>query len=148
MVVNCSPKDAFHYFTGDFDNWWPGETHSCIASASKGASAPAACIIEPRLGGRVYERGDDGKEYDWGVIEVWEPPSKLAFTWHPGRGPETAQRVEVEFSPDANGTRVVLTHTGWERLGETGAETREEYNSGWDVVFTEKFGGYVKSKTG
>lgn len=42
--------------------------------------------------------------------------------------------MEVEFSAVEHGTRVVLTHRGWDALGEKGPEMREEYVDGWDFV--------------
>ena len=40
--------------------------------------------LEPRLGGRIYERTSDGTEIDWGEITDWDPPRRLAYLWHIG----------------------------------------------------------------
>jgi len=45
--------------TADFDRWWPREHH--IGSADLGEAA-----LEPRAGGRWYERDVDGAECGWG----------------------------------------------------------------------------------
>ena len=37
----------------------------------------------------------------------------------------------MEFLADDDGTRVVLTHHGWERLGDRAAEARGSYAEGW-----------------
>ena len=37
----------------------------------------------------------------------------------------------MEFLADDDGTRVVLTHHGWERLGERAVEARRSYADGW-----------------
>jgi len=58
----------------------------------------------------------------------------VAFTWHPGREPDTAQDVEVRFIPLGQGTRLELTHTGWERLGEDAKKARRSYPLGWTYV--------------
>lgn len=146
LVVDCAPRDAFRYFTTDIGRWWPLATHSCIASASEGTKAPESCVFETRAGGRIYECGVNDEEHEWGVVTLWEPPSKVAFTWHPGRRPETAQIVEVTFAPDPHGTRVVLTHTHWESLGDEAAATREGYENGWETVFIQEFGTYANGK--
>ena len=64
----------------------------------------------------------------------WEPPSRVGYTWHPGRGEETAQEVEVTFTPEGDGTRVDIRHWGWEKLGDRLDETIASYNEGWDMV--------------
>ena len=56
------------------------------------------------------------------------------FTWHPGRGAETSQEVEVRFAPSGAGTRLELEHRGWDRLVSTADEIPEHYDSGWDEV--------------
>jgi hypothetical protein len=46
----------------------------------------------------------------------------------------------VRFLPEAGGTRVELTHTGWEALGDLAADYRTGYESGW-VGVLELFAG-------
>ena len=56
------------------------------------------------------------------------------MTWHPGRGEEMAQELEVRFTSAGRGTRVELLHTGWERLSDRMAEISGHYDDGWDLV--------------
>jgi len=145
IVVKCSAEDAFRFFTADFSKWWPAHTHSVIAMSSDGAKRPEACTLDPGIGGRIIEHGTGGEAYVWGTVLVWEPPSRLAFTWHPGRTAETAQTVEVTFTPLGGSTEVVLTHGGWERLAEEAALAREGYNNGWESVFNGAYREYVEA---
>jgi uncharacterized protein YndB with AHSA1/START domain len=136
--VAASIEDAFRVFTEQAGSWWP------LATKSVGQEEAVDLLFEPRLGGRVYERLRSGDEHEWGRILAWEPPHRLAFTWHPGRGPETSQEVEVRFSPTDEGTRLELEHRGWERLVATADEIPEHYDSGWDEVLSR----YVAAATG
>jgi len=145
IVVRCSPEDAFRLFTADFGKWWPAHTHSCIAMSSGGTRRPEGCTLDPQVGGHIIEHGPDDEKYEWGTVVVWDPPRKVEFTWHPGREPRAAQRVEVTFSPVAAGTEVVLTHGGWDSLAEEAASVREGYNNGWESVFNGAYREYVEA---
>jgi uncharacterized protein YndB with AHSA1/START domain len=135
LVVPCPPERAFEYFTRDIGRWWPLQTHSL-------ARQDAADVrFEPREGGRLIESLRDGREQTWGTVTVWQPGRYLKFSWHLDRDPATAQWVEVRFATNPAGTRVTLTHGGWERR-EDGAAVRKNYVGGWKVVFNEGYGRY------
>jgi uncharacterized protein YndB with AHSA1/START domain len=134
IFVDLPVDAAFTLFTAGFDSWWPLLTHST------GEEDAIECVLESRAGGRIYEVLKDGRQVDWGMVLDWDAPRKLAFSWHPGRMPETAQRVELTFQPEGGGTRVELVHSGWERLGDQAQARHEEYDQGWDFVL----GQYVQ----
>jgi uncharacterized protein YndB with AHSA1/START domain len=131
VTVRRRPDDAFRLFTDGIGTWWPLETHS--PSEGRGETV----VMEPRVGGRLYERTRDGEEPVWGEVLVWEPPSRLVFSWHLG-GPVTTE-VELRFTADGDATRVDLEHRGWERHGDRAAELHASYDSGWDYVFGERY---------
>ncbi len=133
VIVHRTVEDAFHVFTEQVAIWWPLDTYSV------GEHSSDTCEIEGRVGGRFYERLNDGTEVLWGEILQWNPPNHLAFTWHPGREPDSAQTVEVTFTSIDEGTRVELTHSGWEKLGARALETRDSYDSGWEFVLGERY---------
>ena len=81
-------------------------------------------------GARIVERSAGGEAAVWGTVTRWEPPSVVAFSWHPGHPADRASQVEVTFTPAAPGrTMVRLEHTGWDVLrlpgpGRLGTATR------------------------
>lgn len=117
-TVNAPVARAFRVFTESFDAWWPAQFHI-------GAADMAEAVLEPREGGRWYERGVDGTECEWGRVLVWEPPRRLVVTWQINGhwrydpDPEHASEIEVRFTPDGPERTVVeLEHRHLDRLVE------------------------------
>jgi uncharacterized protein YndB with AHSA1/START domain len=124
VTVRRPLEEAFAAFTEGIATWWPLATYSIFEERASTA------VVEGRVGGRLYEISVDGEEGVWGTVTVWEPPDRIAYSWHPGRGEETAQEVEIRFSADGAGTRVDVEHRGWERA----PEKRAGYDEGWEFV--------------
>ena len=109
--VDCAIEDAFRLFTEGFAEWWP------LASCSVSGDEAERCDIEPWVGGKVLERTRSGEEHEWGNVTVWDPPERVEFTWHPAAPSDDDQTVTVDFRVEADGTRVTLTHRGWQWVG-------------------------------
>ena len=131
-TVAMDAERAFGFFTESFGSWWPADYHI-------GQAEMADAVIEPREGGRWYERGVDGEECDWGRVLAYEPPDRLLLSWQldeefePDPDPSTASEVEVTFTREGEGTRVVLEHRGFERRADGGAQAAESVagEGGW-----------------
>jgi uncharacterized protein YndB with AHSA1/START domain len=125
VTVNASQERAFEVFTAGFSSWWPLESHHI------GKTMATEAIIEPRSGGRWFERDADGNECNWGNVCEFDAPSRLVLAWHlnPEWGydpdPEKATEVEVTFTPTNGGTLVEVEHRGFEKHGETGVTMRD-----------------------
>jgi hypothetical protein len=123
--VRRPPAEAFRVFTERLGDWWPLRRHGLYAESSAGVAF---------VDGRVVERSASGEEGVWAEVTAWDPPRHLGLSWHPGTDPALATVVEVDFEPDDDGTRVVLTHSGWEALGERAELGRASYAGGWRSV--------------
>ena len=124
--IECPPEHAFAVWTTRLSAWWP-------RSHTTSGDPDATVVLEPRLGGRIFERATDGREIDWGEITVWEPPARFGYLWHIGRTREDATDVSVSFVDDGDGaTRLEIVHSGWDRLGADGAQFRARNTAGWD----------------
>ncbi len=134
--VKCSPDIAFRVFTHDLSKWWPTHTHS--VTALNGGPLPDV-FCEHQEGGKLYEMARDGTRHDWGTIKLYQPPKALSILWHINNPETMATCVDVTFEPDGEGTKVVLSHHDWDKLGEIGGTMREGYNKGWVSVFEERF---------
>lgn len=139
IIVARSADDAFRLYTQDMGKWWPKPTHSL------GKDKVEDVVIEGRVGGRIYERWQDGTEQAWGTVLAWEAPRRIVHTWHVSTDPAHSSEVELRFMPiGANRTRVTLEHRHWERMAVPSArDMRESYNQGWEGVFIERFGNFA-----
>jgi hypothetical protein len=123
--VNCSAEQAFRVWTARISQWWPAD-HT--VSGQPGLDV----VLEPWIGGRVFERTGDGTEHEWGEVTVWEPPRRLGYRWHLRRDRADATDVEVRFVDDGDAsTRVDIEHDGWDRLGAGGPDWRQANQAGW-----------------
>ena len=87
--------------------------------------------VEPRPGG-VYRVDYNGFDIARGTIVEMEPPTRFVVTWGweslaPGSLRPGASRVEYTLSPDADGTRLRMVHSG---LSEADAAS---HGQGWDM---------------
>jgi hypothetical protein len=141
LTVRWAPQAAFRRFTDGFGDWWPLRTHSV------GGRKALSCVLEGRVGGHIYELDADGSRHEWGRVTLWDPPRQVDFTWHPSRPADTAQVVSVRFDPLAGeGTRVTLTHSGWEHWGERADIARDGYGLGWEPVLANYRGDSTVEK--
>ena len=140
--VAVPPARAFEAFTAEFSAWWPLDSHHI------GAGDAAEGILEPRTGGRWYERGVDGSECEWGRVLAFEPPRRLLLQWSIDADwrydPGLHTEVEVTFEPDGDGTRVRLEHRNLEAFADRAAEVRAAVGSdgGWPGLL-ERYAAHV-----
>jgi uncharacterized protein YndB with AHSA1/START domain len=137
LDLAAGPVRAFEAFAQQFASWWPVVTHSLSRDVT------TVCRLTPAPGGAVEERGPDGSWHRWGTVEAVDPGRRLRFSWHPGRDAGSAQWIEVLFEAHGPGSRVTLTHGGWESLGEIAPILRREYAAGWQSVLGGNYAEFV-----
>ena len=135
VVVNVPQANAFAVFTERLGEWWP------LLNYHIGAQPAQTAVIEPRPGGRWFERASDGSECDWGRVLVWEPPHRIVLSWDIGADwrydPSLGTEVEVRFVAQGSGaTRVELEHRHLERYGDKTDTMRATFDSekGWKAL--------------
>ena len=101
VSVKAPAEIAWKMFTEKISTWWPLATHKI------GKAKAVDAVIEPRVGGRWYERGDDGSTCDWGCVLAWDPPARLMLSWDINadwqHDPNLKTEVEVRFIADGKG---------------------------------------------
>ena len=133
IVVETSQARAFRVFTEETGAWWP------LASHHIGEKAAEAAFIEPRAGGRWFERAEDGTECLWGKVLVWDPPGRLVLSWEIGADwkhhDDFSAEVEVKFVALGPAlTRVELEHRNLDRFGAAAEDLRRSFDRGWLTI--------------
>src|SRR3981081_2826575 len=131
VSVQAPPAVAWRVFTEKMGTWWP------LATYKIGKSNAVDAVIEPRVGGRWYERGDDGSTCDWGSVQTWEPASRLVLYWEIDANwqhdPTLKTEIEVRFiAVGKDATRVELEHRRLDLYGARRDETRTIFYSTGD----------------
>jgi uncharacterized protein YndB with AHSA1/START domain len=126
--VDCPVEHAFDVWTARIGQWWPRD-HTVSAEQD------LTVVLEGRPGGRIFERQASGVEHDWGEVTIWEPPTRLGYTWHLNRDRSDATQVEIQFVAQGRAkTRVEIEHRDWDRLGAEGERWRERNQGGWATL--------------
>ena len=129
--VQAPREIAWRVFTEKMGTWWP------LAHYKIGRARAVDAVVEPRVGGRWFERGEDGTTCDWGRVLAWEPPARLVLTWDIDANfqPDPALNTEIEIRFVAVGpraTRVELEHRRLDRYGARRDEMRRIFDTEGD----------------
>lgn len=144
VVVNAPVEQAFSVFTERMGDFKPPE-HNLLGAAS------VTTTLEPRVGGHIIDRDDDGNESRWATILAFDPPDRLVFSWNISpqwqlvTDPTAVSEVEVRFVAEApSRTRVELEHRLLDRHGPGWEEERDsvEGEGGWPL-YLERYAGLI-----
>ena len=141
VTVKATPARAFAFFTAEMIRWWRPDHHI-------GASPLKSIVLEPHVGGRWYEIGEDGGECEWGRVLVYDPPARIVLAWQLNQDwtydPDFETELEVHFIAAGGTTRVELEHRNLERFGAKADAVRASLDSagGWTGTM-EAFAAHI-----
>ena len=131
--VHGAPAQVFARFV-ELSRWWP------MAYSRSGAKF-AGAFVEPKVGGRWYEKDQDGQESSWGDVRAYDPGHRLVtgFNIRPDQGvepPERQSEVEMTFTADGDDTLVALEHRDLDKHAEGAANVAAGMASvhGWPLI--------------
>jgi len=145
IEVETPVERAFQAFFGEMASWWNPDHHLVEGKV-------AEMVVEPRVGGHIYDRSVDGDECRWARVLVYEPPHRVVFSWDINVKWEIetdfdkTSEVEVRFIPEGpDRTRVQLEHRNLERHGDGWEGMRDAIASpgGWPDGLA-RFADYLK----
>jgi uncharacterized protein YndB with AHSA1/START domain len=131
LRVRASQERAFLFFTTNSIRWWP-------PTYTIGNSPMKEIVLEPHVGGRWYEIGEDGSECQWGDVLAWDAPNGLTLAWRINLewafDPALLTEIAISFTDVGNGeTEVRIVHSKFENLGERAPEALRIFD-GWSSV--------------
>ena len=134
VTTKAPPPRAFELFASHMGEWWP-------KGMTTGANPAADIVVEPRPGGRWFERDAQGVETRWGDVIAWDPPRRLLLAWRLNArftyDPDLLTEVELTFRPlPEGGTQVDLEHRDLARLGVDAAGLAPRMQDGWTTIIT------------
>ncbi len=123
VYIAAEPATVFAYFTDPARYvQWMGRT----------------VTLHPVPGGTYRVCMRDGVEAIGEFVEI-DPPRKVVFTWgwsHQPAVPPGSTRVVVTFTPEGDGTRVVLRHHGLPDTQYAG------HHKGW-IIYLDRLNTYM-----
>ncbi|SFP00985.1 Uncharacterized conserved protein YndB, AHSA1/START domain [Amycolatopsis arida] len=126
---------AFAVFTEQFDRIKPREHNMLTVPITE-------TVFETRVGGAVYDRGEDGSVCRWARVLTFEPPHRFVISWditphwQIETDPDRCSEVEVRFmTVGSDRTRVELEHRHLDRHGDGWQSERDGVaaDEGWPL---------------
>lgn len=144
IVIDAPAERCFEVFVHEMGSWWNPDHHILEGQL-------AEMVVEPRVGGHIYDRGVDGSECHWARVLEYDPPQRFTFSWDISAEwkleTDLAKTSEVQVDFIADGpqrTRVELEHRNLDRHGPGWENVRGAVGSpgGWPGGL-ERFADYI-----
>jgi DNA-binding transcriptional ArsR family regulator len=128
LRIEARPERVWQVLVEETGRWWHKDFYA-------GAN-PQGFILEPRLGGRMYEDWGSGSGAIWYLVTEIDPPRSLGLSGHmPAAfgGPATSL-VRIVLEEEGGGTLFQLADSEFRKVTEKARASLEE---GWRTLFGE-----------
>jgi uncharacterized protein YndB with AHSA1/START domain len=134
--INASPERVWKVITEETSRWWDKDFVSLPGST--------CVMLEPRLGGRLYEETEDGRGLVWATVIAISEGKSIDFVGYmtPEWSGPTMTMIKLLVEPTEEGAVLKLTEG---LLGNVTDEVTQSMHEGWTFLFETKLKGYVES---
>jgi len=126
--IGARPERVWQALVEEIGRWWHKDFYA--------GPDPKGFILEPRLGGRMYEDWGNGAGAVWYFVTEIDPPRSLGLSGHmPAAfgGPATSL-LRLVLRPEGDGTVLQLADSELRKVTEKARAALEE---GWRMLFGE-----------
>lgn len=134
VTMHASPQRVWDALVHESTHWWPKTFYSSPKTKK--------FIIEPRLGGRVFEDYGGGEGFTWYTVNGIEKTASLQLVGYMGPpfgGPLCSILRLTLSEPAKNETKLEIADSCFGRVEDCDTE------DGWREIFGEHFRVYVES---
>jgi uncharacterized protein YndB with AHSA1/START domain len=136
IPINAPPELVWRAFVEETGRWWLKDFYASAAAKS--------FIVEPRLGGHVYEDWGNGAGALWYTVISIDPPRSLELAGHltPAFGGPAKTYLRLDFVADGRATRLRISDAVFGRVSDA---SMEQLRAGWEKLFGEGLKAYVEA---
>lgn len=131
VEIAASSDAVFRALTEGIDGWW----------VHRRFDAPSTVRLEAEIGGSFTETTDNGDAALWATVTEMHPNELLRLTGPMGMTGPVVGVIEYQLKPRGDGTLLRLSHRAF---GDIDDETRDNYESGWQMLLNQALKQYVE----
>jgi DNA-binding transcriptional ArsR family regulator/uncharacterized protein YndB with AHSA1/START domain len=135
VTIKASPERVFKALTQEISLWWRAPFFHGDAKQM---------VLEPHLGGRLYEDWGEGTGLLLATVVLIKPPEELRLAGALGMAGPVSGDIRFRLEAEGTGTRLKLSHRATGVLNE---ETQASYSAGWEALLGTHLRQYVEQHT-
>lgn len=136
IPIRAKKEAVWDSLVNDIQLWWRKDF---------GAIGSGNMILEPKLGGRMYEDCGNGTGLTWYTVEAITPMESILLSGvlgHEWGGPaRTLLSLKLEESKEGSKLKIVDSY-----IGHISEKAAGSFENGWMAIFGEAFKPYVEKK--
>jgi uncharacterized protein YndB with AHSA1/START domain len=132
--IEARPERVWQALVEEIGRWWPKDFY---------AGPARGFVLEPKLGGRMYEDWGNGAGAIWYQVTEIQPPKSLGLTGQmpAAFGGPAVTLLRLVLRPDGEATVLELTDSELRKPTDGCGASLEE---GWRALFEKAFKTYVE----
>ncbi len=134
VKINASKERVWEVIIQEIGSWWHSDFY---------AIPDSKILLEPHVGGRLYEKSESGAEGLWYTVTGFYPHSAIEFVGHlrPEFGGPATSLLKLALTEE-NGVATLQISDAL--FGAVDENTRKNIDSGWKTLFEEGLKRHVE----